>query len=224
MRGLEKLKPLALLLLRVALGIIFIYHGYPKLFGHTRETVQSFGRMGFPSYFAYVAGVIELFGGFMMIEGLFARIAGLLIAGEMAVALWRVHNIISDPLAVHNYEFPLMLAVGAFAIAASLGAGAISLDQLLFREGPGSSPRKAEKEGLISLREMRSRSAGCAIPRSPQAQLLALFRTSCQRHLDEGRYSLKTESTGRAGDAITQPKHNRALCGRREESAFSWHF
>ena len=40
MQGLEKLKPLALLLLRVALGAIFIYHGYPKLFTHTRETIE----------------------------------------------------------------------------------------------------------------------------------------------------------------------------------------
>ncbi len=114
MQGLEKLRPLALFLLRAALGVIFIYHGYPKLFGHTRETMQNFTHMGFPSYFAYIAGVIELFGGFMLVAGLFARIAGLLIAGEMAVALWRVHNLIGDPLAVHNYEFPLMLAVGAF--------------------------------------------------------------------------------------------------------------
>lgn len=144
MQGLEKLKPLALLLLRVALGLIFIYHGYPKLFGHTRETMQGFGRMGFPSYFAYIAGVIELFGGFILVAGLFARIAGLLIAGEMAVALWRVHNIFSDPLAVHNYELPLTLAAGAFAIAV-LGAGAISFDHLLFREGQ-SSPRKAKKK------------------------------------------------------------------------------
>jgi putative oxidoreductase len=144
MQGLEKLKPLALLLLRAALGVIFIYHGYPKLFGHTRETMQSFTHMGFPSYFAYIAGVVELFGGIMLIAGLFARIAGLLIAGEMAIALWKVHDIISDPLAVHNYEFPLILAAGAFAIAI-LGAGAISFDQLLFREGR-SSPRRAKKK------------------------------------------------------------------------------
>jgi putative oxidoreductase len=144
MQGLEKLKPLALLLLRAALGVIFIYHGYPKLFGRAPETMQSFTHMGFPSYFAYISGVIELFGGFMLVAGLFARIAGLLIAGEMAVALWRVHNIISDPLAVHNYEFPLMLAVSAFAIAV-LGAGAISFDQLLFHEGK-SSPRKPKRK------------------------------------------------------------------------------
>ncbi|MBZ5695711.1 MAG: DoxX family protein [Acidobacteriia bacterium] len=144
MQSLEKLKPLALLLLRVAVGVIFIYHGYPKLFGQTREAMQGFVHMGFPGYFVYIAGVIEFFGGCLLIAGLFTRIAGLLLAGEMAVALWRVHRIIQDPLAVHNYELPLMLAVGAFALA-SLGAGVVSFDQAIFREGR-SSPRKAKSK------------------------------------------------------------------------------
>ena len=145
MRNLEKLKPLALLLLRVAIGVIFIYHGYPKLFGHTRDAMQAFAHMGFPRYFAYISGVLEFFGGCMLIIGLFARIAGLLLAGEMAIALWRVHGIISHPRAVASYELPLLLAVGSFAIA-SLGAGLISFDHALFRES-GSSPRKAKKSG-----------------------------------------------------------------------------
>ena len=144
MQSLEKLKPLALLLLRVAVGVIFIYHGYPKLFGRTREAMQGFVHMGFPGYFVYIAGVVEFFGGCLLIAGLFTRIAGLLLVGEMAVALWRAHGIILDPLAVHNYELPLMLLVGAFALA-SLGAGVVSLDQAIFREGR-SSPRKAKSK------------------------------------------------------------------------------
>jgi putative oxidoreductase len=140
MQVLEKLKPLGLLLLRVALGIIFIYHGYPKLFGHTRDTMQAFAHMGFPGYFVYIAGVVEFFGGCMLVVGLFTRVAGLLLAIEMAVGLWRVHNIISNPMAVGNYELPLVLAVSTFALA-TVGAGLISFDQALFHEGR-PSPRK----------------------------------------------------------------------------------
>jgi len=143
MQILEKLKPLALLLLRAALGVIFIYHGYPKLFGHTRQTMDAFAHMGFPPYFAYLAGVIEFFGGCLLIVGLFTRIAGLLIAAEMAVALVQVHKILEDPRAVHNYEFPLALAAAAFALA-SLGAGLISFDHVLFHEGRSSAPRKSK--------------------------------------------------------------------------------
>jgi putative oxidoreductase len=145
MDGLEKLKPLALLLLRVGLGIIFVFHGYPKLFTHTRETMQAMGHMGFPGYFAYVAGVIEFFGGLMLIAGLFTRVAGLLLAGEMAVALVKVHGLFSNPMAVEKYEFPLVLAVGAFALAV-LGAGMISLDEAIFAgKRGGGAPRKAGK-------------------------------------------------------------------------------
>lgn len=127
MQVLEKLKPLSLLLLRFALGAIFVYHGYPKLFTHTRESMQGFVHMGFPGYFAYISGVLEFFGGLMLV-------AGLLLAGEMVVALWRVHGLFTDPLAVHNYEFPLTLAVASFALA-TFGAGIISFDQVIFREG-----------------------------------------------------------------------------------------
>ncbi|MGH9638421.1 MAG: DoxX family protein [Candidatus Acidiferrales bacterium] len=133
MRSLERLKPLGLLILRVAVGVIFIHYGYPKLFVHPRSTVEWFAHHGFPGYFGYLSGVLELFGGLMLIAGLFTRIAGLLLAVEMAVALWRVHGLLSNPLAVQNYQFPLMMGVAAFALA-TVGAGVISLDQIFFRE------------------------------------------------------------------------------------------
>jgi putative oxidoreductase len=91
MQSLENLKPIALLFLRVALGVIFISHGYPKLFGHPKEMMPFFEHAGLPGSFVYLAGVIEFFGGAILILGLFTRIAGVLIAIEMAVALWRVH-------------------------------------------------------------------------------------------------------------------------------------
>jgi putative oxidoreductase len=138
MQSLEKLKPLALLMMRLAVGVIFVHYGYPKLFVHPRSSVQWFTQHGFPGFFAYLSGVLELFGGLLLIAGLFARVAGLLLAGEMAVALWRVHGLLSDPLAVQNYQFPLMMGVAAFVLAA-VGAGAISFDQILFREGRQSA-------------------------------------------------------------------------------------
>ena len=144
MRSLEKLKPLALLLLRLAMGVIFIHYGYPKLFVHPRSSVAWFAQHGFPGYFAYLSGVLELFGGLLLIAGLFTRVAGLLLAIEMAVALWRVHSLFADPLAVQNYQFPLMMGVAALAVAA-VGAGALSFDQVLFHESRGSGkPARAK--------------------------------------------------------------------------------
>jgi len=133
MRSLNVLQPLGLLALRLGLGVIFFSHGYPKL-AHLGGGMQSFFvEHGLPGYFVYVAGVLEVFGGLMLMLGLFMRPAALLLAVEMAVAIWKVHSS-KGYLAVHEYEFPLALAVACFALA-TVGAGAFSLDQPLFEKG-----------------------------------------------------------------------------------------
>ena len=144
MRSLEKLTPLALLLLRFTVGVIFISHGYPKLFGHTREAMEGFSRMGLPSYLAYVSGLFEFFGGSMLIAGLFTRVAGLLLTIELGIGIWKAGHLVQDPMAVRNYESPLVLAVSAFALA-TLGAGVISLDQAIFgaiRQASGKTKKR----------------------------------------------------------------------------------
>lgn len=130
MENLEKLKPLALLLLRCALGIIYVYHGYPKLFTETANWLQWFPKVGFPAWFAYLAGVIEFFGGCLLIVGLFTRLVGLLFTAEMAIAIWKVH-LVHGIYSVKDYQFPLALATAALTLA-TVGAGIISLDQPIF--------------------------------------------------------------------------------------------
>jgi putative oxidoreductase len=124
----ERLKPLALLLLRVALGIVFIYHGYPKLFTHTRQTMYALTHEdGLPAYFAYIAGAIEFGGGAMLLAGFFTTCAGLALTIEQAVILWKVDRIFAHPLAVDRYQLTAVCVAGAFMLAA-IGAGPISLD------------------------------------------------------------------------------------------------
>jgi putative oxidoreductase len=138
LRFLNRLQPIALLSLRIALGIIFLYHGYPKLAHPTAEMHAMFVEHGLPSYFVQVAGIIETFGGGLLIVGLFARPVALLLAIEMCVALWKVHS--RSYLAVHEYEFPLALATANFVIAA-VGAGPLSIDQFLFEGGSRGGSR-----------------------------------------------------------------------------------
>jgi putative oxidoreductase len=88
--------------------------------------------MGFPSYFVYIAGIVEFFGGCLLILGLFTRIAALLLAGEMAIALLKVHLPHGGLMAVSNYQFPLALAVAAFTLVA-VGPGGVSLDRAIFK-------------------------------------------------------------------------------------------
>lgn len=132
MRFLDKLRPAALLVLRIAFGVVFVYHGYPKLFSRTEFFQQAFAGLGLPPWLSYVAGVIEFFGGILLVVGLFTRVAALLLAIEFVFAIWKVH-LAEGILAVTEYEFAL-LVVGAALVLASSGAGAASLDYAIFRD------------------------------------------------------------------------------------------
>jgi putative oxidoreductase len=144
LKSLNTLQPLALLSLRIALGLIFLSHGYPKLAHPTSQMHSAFVEHGLPGYFVQVAGMIETFGGGLLILGLFARGAALLLAVEMAVEIWKVHS--RSYLAVHEYEFPLALATACFVLA-TVGAGLISVDWWLY-EGTGRKmpKRRSDKQ------------------------------------------------------------------------------
>ena len=140
MKALSALQPVALLVLRIALGVIFFTHGYPKL-AHQGAGMQGFFvQHGLPGYFVYVAGALEVFGGALLVLGLFTRPAALLLAVEMSVAIWKVHSL-KGYLAVHEYEFPLTLLTACFALA-TVGAGTLSLDGLLLDDGGRSKSLK----------------------------------------------------------------------------------
>jgi putative oxidoreductase len=143
MKSLNSLQPLGLLLLRVALGVIFFSHGYPKL-AHSGAGMQGFFvQHGMPGYFVYISGVMEVFGAALLVLGLFTRVTALLLAIEMGVAIWKVHSA-GGYLAIHNYEFPLAMLAGCFALA-TVGAGLLSLDHPLLEGGGGSRPPKYSK-------------------------------------------------------------------------------
>lgn len=136
MAFLKKLEPLALLLLRWGLALVFIYHGYPKLLGGTAKFIESFRGVGLPGYLVYVTGVIEVFGGAALALGLLTPVAGLLLFIDMGVMLWKF-DLSQGFSAVHEYELPLVLGLASLLVAAT-GAGSFSLDRLMFRRGRDS--------------------------------------------------------------------------------------
>jgi putative oxidoreductase len=143
MRFLDGLRPLGLLVLRVALGVIFLYHGYPKLV-HADPTVRAaFAQHGMPAYFVGLAGILETFGAALLFLGLFTRPVALILAAEMAVAIWRVHSG-HGIMVVKEYEFPMAVGAASFALA-TVGAGLASLDHLIF--GEGGKRRRSGKSG-----------------------------------------------------------------------------
>lgn len=142
MKFLNSFQPLGLLALRIALGLIFLTHGYPKLTRAASPLQAMFVQHGLPAQLVYVAGVLETFGGILLILGLFTRGAALLFVIEMAVAIVKVHSV-HGIMALHEYEFPLALAAASLALA-TVGAGVASIDHLLFGEG-GSNRSRAAK-------------------------------------------------------------------------------
>jgi len=129
---LNKLQPLGLLLLRAGLGVIFAYHGYSKLFSHPERAQQYFVAVGLSPLMSNLAGIVELFGGLLLLAGLYTRLAALAIAFEMGVAIWKAH-LQEGILAINEYEYALALCVAALALA-TVGAGKASLDYAIFRE------------------------------------------------------------------------------------------
>ncbi len=142
MQFLEKLKPLGFLVLRVALGASFIFHGYPKL-SDPSHALKQFSGFGFPGYFAYIFGILEVFGGGLLIAGLFTRGAALLLAIEMGILLGRSIIPSVGIYAFGRYEFPLLLGAMALALATT-GAGLISIDAFTFE-----SNRKSLKKSKV---------------------------------------------------------------------------
>ncbi|OME86074.1 oxidoreductase [Paenibacillus sp. FSL A5-0031] len=67
------------IIMRVVLGIIFIFHGVDKFQGISNVEAW-FSSIGIPGVLAYVVAAIELIGGILLILGLFTRyVAGLFV-------------------------------------------------------------------------------------------------------------------------------------------------
>jgi putative oxidoreductase len=141
MRFLRRLQPLGLLGLRSCLGLILIYHGYPKLVHANEGMREFFVAHGLPEYFVPLAGILETFGGLVLIMGLFTTPVALLLTVEMGVAIWKVHSG-HGAFAVKEYELPLAVGAACFALA-TVGAGSLSVDQLVF--GENGSKRRVVK-------------------------------------------------------------------------------
>lgn len=139
MRYLDRLQPLALLFMRLALGIIMLVHGSHKVFGGLHHHAQFVASMGLPAWTGYLSSFTEFLGGLFVLAGLFTRAAAFAICINMAVAIVKVHwhnGLTGD----RGLEFPLSLAVLAFALI-FFGAGPISIDHIL-RGGGGSASSK----------------------------------------------------------------------------------
>ena len=137
MRFLGRLQPLALLVMRLALGAVMVGHGYHKVFGGLHHHVQLVTSLGLPAWTAYLSAFTEFFGGLLVLLGLFTRVAAFAICIDLAVAIAKVH-FHNGLMGTNGYEFPLALAALAFGLI-FLGGGAIAFDHIRAPGGGGKS-------------------------------------------------------------------------------------
>lgn len=137
-------RSVVLLLARLALAAVFMYHGAGKLFNFQNQggiagATQFFQFEGIPAphLFAYVGGITEFFGGLLLLIGLAVPLAGLALTIDMLLALSisSVNTGMLDkimPGGVISDGMEINLALGAAALlVAALGGGWFSIDYVL---------------------------------------------------------------------------------------------
>lgn len=127
------LNQIGILTLRVVLGVIFLAHGLQKYLQFTIEGTQaSFADMGVPAadLVAPLVATLEAVGGAALIVGLLTRPAGILLALVSLGAIATVHLKAGFFASDGGYEYVLILAAAAFAVALT-GAGRWSIDGML---------------------------------------------------------------------------------------------
>jgi putative oxidoreductase len=125
----------AILLLRVVLGLTMAAHGYNKFFGKggLAGTAGWFDSIGMkPGMFhARVAATTELSAGLGLALGLLTPIPAAGFVALMFTAAWTVHRKNGFFIVKEGWEYNLILAAAAVALAGT-GAGKYSLDYALF--------------------------------------------------------------------------------------------
>ena len=129
---------IGLLIIRLVVGLLFVGHGAQKLLGW----FGGYGLKGTGGWFesigmkpgvtmALFAGLAELIGGILFALGLLTPLAGILIAGTMAMAIVKVHAPNGLWATANGYEFNLTLLAVAIGISL-IGPGQYALDAFLF--------------------------------------------------------------------------------------------
>ena len=120
--------PYAALLLRVALGVMFVAHGLMKWLVFTLPgTAQFFASVGFPGYLAYVVTPFEIVAGALLVLGVRTRLVAL-ASVPVLIGAASVHAGNGWVFSAQNggWEYPVFLVVLAL-VQSLLGDGAYAL-------------------------------------------------------------------------------------------------
>ena len=133
LRSLDKHRDVGLLILRVGIGVMFLFHGYPKLAGGPETwsmvglAVSNFGLSAYPAFWGFMAAISEFGGGLLLIAGFFLRPACVMMLCVMITAT-TMHLRQGDPFA--TFSHPIEDGI-VFLSLILIGPGRFSLDDKL---------------------------------------------------------------------------------------------
>lgn len=125
----------ALLIFRAVLGLIFVAHGWEKLFiSGVTETTGQFSAWGVPQpqLSVWITAIAELLGGAFLVVGLLTTFVAGALALLIAAALYFVHLDSGFFISGGGIEYPLLLIVSLLMIVV-FGSGRASVDGVLTR-------------------------------------------------------------------------------------------
>ncbi len=132
---LNRFQSLGALVMRLVLGIIMVRHGYDKIIpsGALYNFSHMVTRLHLPVWLGYVSAFTEFFGGMLLIVGLLTRLAALMVAIDMAVAILKIH-LHGGLMGPNSFAFPLALfALGLMLVFT--GCGWLGLDDFVGNRG-----------------------------------------------------------------------------------------
>ena len=122
------LTPSLLSVLRIVAAFLFMQFGTAKLFAFPGAILPGGGTVS-PASLVGVAGILEAFGGLLLLLGLFTRPVAFLLSGEMAVAYFHGHAP-HGFWPVLNQGTPAALYAFLFLYLSAAGGGPWSIDAL----------------------------------------------------------------------------------------------
>ena len=117
--------PRVLSILRIVSAVLFFEHGSAKLFGFPASSFSP-EVMSLP----WIAGVLEVVGGALLILGLFTRPVAFILSGQMAVAYWMAHHKADNIFPATNGGDAAILFCFIFLYLVFAGGGSWSLDAM----------------------------------------------------------------------------------------------
>ena len=115
-------------ILRIIAGALYFMHGAPKLLGWFGGMDDAGGSAPLVSLMG-LAGVLEVFGGLLILLGLFTRPVALILALEMIIAYFKAH-LPQGPVPYLNGGELALLYMSVWIFLAGNGAGRWSLDRM----------------------------------------------------------------------------------------------